>query len=90
MENPGCYQILLGLTDFVPGRAVSDAAHRKRVKYEIKCADIGYVFLLFSFSSFGELENDVEALLKRIQKFYVTQNTGARAAIHIFNRIIFL
>ncbi|GKF45327.1 hypothetical protein Tco_0131879, partial [Tanacetum coccineum] len=55
-----------GLTDFVPGRAVSDAAHRKRVKYEVKCADIGYGFLPFSFSSFGELEKNAVALLKRI------------------------
>ncbi|GKE12743.1 hypothetical protein Tco_1416294 [Tanacetum coccineum] len=55
-----------GLTDFVPGRTVSDATHRKRVKYEVKCADIGYGFLPFSFSSFGELEKDVVALLKRI------------------------
>ncbi|GKC87516.1 hypothetical protein Tco_1148165 [Tanacetum coccineum] len=44
-----------GMVDFVPGRAVIDAAHRKRVKYEAKCADIGYGFLPFSFSSLGEL-----------------------------------
>ncbi|GJZ03402.1 hypothetical protein Tco_0536677 [Tanacetum coccineum] len=31
-----------GMVDFVPGRAVIDAAHRKRVKYEAKCANIGY------------------------------------------------
>ncbi|GJW48602.1 hypothetical protein Tco_0080248 [Tanacetum coccineum] len=34
-----------GLTDFLVGRTVVDAAHRKRVKYEAKCADIGYGFL---------------------------------------------
>ncbi|GJZ28599.1 hypothetical protein Tco_0573246 [Tanacetum coccineum] len=47
-----------GLADFVPDRAVSDATHRKRVKYEAKCENIGYGFLPFSFSSFGELEKD--------------------------------
>nr|GEW16036.1 hypothetical protein [Tanacetum cinerariifolium] len=52
-----------GLAVFVPGRAVSDALHRKHVKY---CADIGYDFLLFSFSLFGKLEKDAVALLKRI------------------------
>ncbi|GKE51193.1 hypothetical protein Tco_1486349 [Tanacetum coccineum] len=31
-----------GMVDFVPGREVIDATHRKRVKYEAKCADIGY------------------------------------------------
>nr|GFB91753.1 hypothetical protein [Tanacetum cinerariifolium]GFB92678.1 hypothetical protein [Tanacetum cinerariifolium] len=36
-----------GMVYFVPGRAVIDAAHRKRVKYEAKCADIGYGFLPF-------------------------------------------
>ncbi|GJY52788.1 hypothetical protein Tco_0444452 [Tanacetum coccineum] len=46
-----------GMIDFVLGRAVIGAAQRKRVKYEAKCAYIGYSFLPFSFSSFGELES---------------------------------
>nr|GEV43123.1 hypothetical protein [Tanacetum cinerariifolium] len=89
------------MTDFVHGRAVIDAAKRKRVKYEAKCTNIGYGFLPFSFSSFRELEEDAIALLKRIRKFFVaqdvrrerirrfsvTQDIGARAAIHTFNRI---
>ncbi|GKC82053.1 hypothetical protein Tco_1137770 [Tanacetum coccineum] len=78
-----------GMVNFVPGRAVIDAAHRKRVKYEAKCADIGYGFLLFSFSSLGELDKDVVTLLKRIRKFSVTQDIGARVVVHIFNRISF-
>ncbi|GKF04842.1 hypothetical protein Tco_0035510 [Tanacetum coccineum] len=65
-----------GLADFVPGRAMSDATHCKRVKYEVKCEDIGYGFLPFSFSSFGELKKDVAALLKRIRKFSVAQDIG--------------
>ncbi|GKD08825.1 hypothetical protein Tco_1188510 [Tanacetum coccineum] len=40
------------------GRAVIKDAQHKRVKYEAKCVDIGYGFLPFSFSSFGELESD--------------------------------
>ncbi|GJX23469.1 putative reverse transcriptase domain-containing protein [Tanacetum coccineum] len=78
-----------GMADFVPGRAVNEAAQRKRVKYEAKCADIGYGFLPFSFSSFGELEKDAVTLLKRIRKFSMTQDIGTRAAVHIFNRISF-
>ncbi|GKF92396.1 hypothetical protein Tco_0279115, partial [Tanacetum coccineum] len=73
-----------GMVDFVHGRAVIDATHRKRVKYEAKCAYIEYGFLPFSFSSFGELEIDAVTLLKRIRRFSVAQNIGARAAIHIF------
>ncbi|GKB93490.1 hypothetical protein Tco_0979627 [Tanacetum coccineum] len=46
------------MADFVPSRAVIDAAHRKRGKYMAKCAAIGYEFLPFSFSSLGELEAD--------------------------------
>ncbi|GJS64283.1 hypothetical protein Tco_0678847 [Tanacetum coccineum] len=57
------------MVDFVPGRAVIDATHRKRVKYEAKCANIGYGFLPFSFSSLGELEKDAVNLLKRIRSF---------------------
>nr|GEV61657.1 hypothetical protein [Tanacetum cinerariifolium] len=48
------------MVDFVLGRAVIEAAQRKRVKYEAKCADIGYGFLSFSFSSFRELEQDAD------------------------------
>ncbi|GJR66093.1 putative reverse transcriptase domain-containing protein [Tanacetum coccineum] len=51
--------------------------------------DIRYGFLPFSFSSFGELEKDAMTLLKRIQKFSMAQDIGARAAVHIFNRISF-
>ncbi|GKA82444.1 hypothetical protein Tco_0789192 [Tanacetum coccineum] len=79
-----------GMVDFVSGRAMLEAAQRKRVKYEAKCAYIGYGFLPFSFSSFGELEKDAVTLLKRIQKFFVAQDIEARVAIHIFNRISFV
>ncbi|GJR46042.1 putative reverse transcriptase domain-containing protein [Tanacetum coccineum] len=78
-----------GMVDFVPGRAVTEAAQRKGVKYEAKCADIGYGFLSFSFSSFEELEKDAVTLLKRIRKFSMAQDMGARAAVYIFNRISF-
>ncbi|GKB86411.1 RNA-directed DNA polymerase, eukaryota, reverse transcriptase zinc-binding domain protein [Tanacetum coccineum] len=50
---------------------------------------LDYFFLPFSFSSFGELEADAVTLLKRIRKFSMAQDIGARAAIHIFNRISF-
>ncbi|GKD29441.1 RNA-directed DNA polymerase, eukaryota, reverse transcriptase zinc-binding domain protein [Tanacetum coccineum] len=77
------------MSDFAPGRAVTDAAQRKRGKYMTKCADIGYGFLPFSFSSFGELEKDAVTLLKRVRNFSMAQDIGARAASHIFNRIGF-
>nr|GEX41503.1 putative reverse transcriptase domain-containing protein [Tanacetum cinerariifolium] len=77
------------MTGFVSGRAVIDAAQRKRVKYNTKCAAIGYGFLSFSFSSLGELEEGAGTLLKRIRKFSMTQDVGARVAVHIFNRIDF-
>ncbi|GJZ39178.1 hypothetical protein Tco_0585741 [Tanacetum coccineum] len=78
-----------GMVDFVLGWAVIDAAQRKRGKYMDKCAAIGYEFLPFSFSPLGELEADAVTLLKRIRKFSITQDIGARATIHIFNRISF-
>ncbi|GJY02011.1 hypothetical protein Tco_0360163 [Tanacetum coccineum] len=55
-----------GMVDFMPGHAVIDVAHCKRVKYEAKCANIGYGFLSFSFSSLGKLDKDAMTLLKRI------------------------
>ncbi|GJS31291.1 hypothetical protein Tco_0491911 [Tanacetum coccineum] len=75
------------MVDFVPSRAMIDAAHHKRVKYEAKSADIGYGFLPFSFSSLGELDKDAVTLLKRIRKFSVTQDIGVCAAIHILLEI---
>ncbi|GJV44339.1 ankyrin repeat-containing protein ITN1-like protein [Tanacetum coccineum] len=78
-----------GMIDFAPGRVVIDVAHRKRGKYMAKCAAIGYGFLPFSFSSLGELEADAVSLLKRIRKFSVAQDIGARVAMHIFSRISF-
>nr|GEU82297.1 hypothetical protein [Tanacetum cinerariifolium] len=78
-----------GMIDFAPGRMVIEAAQRKRVKYEAKCADIGYGFLPFSFSCFGELDRNIVTLLKRIRRFSVTQEIGPRVVVHIFNRIGF-
>nr|GEV01884.1 hypothetical protein [Tanacetum cinerariifolium] len=78
-----------GMIGFVPGRTVIDAAHRKRVKYDTKCAAIGYGFLPFPFSSLGELEEGAVTLLKWISKFSMTQDVRARDAVHIFNRIGF-
>ncbi|GJS00068.1 hypothetical protein Tco_0316576 [Tanacetum coccineum] len=77
------------MADFVPGRVVIDIAQRKCGKYMDKCATIEYGFLSFSFSSLGELEADVVIFLKRIQKFSMTHDIGARAVVHIFNRIGF-
>ena len=76
-----------GMIDFTSGRAVIEAAQRKRVKYDAKCVDIGYGFIPFSFSSFGELEKDVVTLLKRVRRFSMTQDIGTRVAVHIFSRI---
>nr|GEX73853.1 hypothetical protein [Tanacetum cinerariifolium] len=69
------------MIDFVRERAVIEVAQRKRVKYEAKCADLGYGFLPFLFFSFGELEKDAVILLKRIRRFSVTQDVGARKDI---------
>nr|GEW54812.1 hypothetical protein [Tanacetum cinerariifolium] len=77
------------LTRGFPKDRVIDATPCKRVKYEAKCADIRYDFLPFLFSSLGELDKDAVTLLKRIRKFSVTQDIGARADVHIFNRISF-
>ncbi|GKE27985.1 hypothetical protein Tco_1443369 [Tanacetum coccineum] len=80
----------IGMTDFVLGRMVIDAAQRKRGKYMYKCAAIGYEFLSFSFSSLVELEADAVILLKRIRKFSITQDIGARAAVYILIRLVSL
>ncbi|KAL9232348.1 hypothetical protein vseg_007471 [Gypsophila vaccaria] len=77
------------LAYFVPGRVVADAAQRKCAKYRDRCEAAGYGFLPFSFSSLGELGSDAVALLKRIQKYSVSQDAGARMAAYIFTRVSF-
>ncbi|GKC88921.1 hypothetical protein Tco_1149570 [Tanacetum coccineum] len=50
---------------------------------------IGYGFFPFSFSFLEELDADAVTLLKRIRKFFMAQDIGECAVIHIFNRISF-
>nr|GEX27197.1 putative RNA-directed DNA polymerase, eukaryota, reverse transcriptase zinc-binding domain protein [Tanacetum cinerariifolium] len=66
------------MIDFIAGWIVIDVSQRKRGKYMAKCAAIGYGFLPFSFSSLEESEADAVTLLKRIRKFSMTQDIGAR------------
>nr|GEW76143.1 hypothetical protein [Tanacetum cinerariifolium] len=79
----------IGMANFVSDHAMIDVAQRKRVKYMAKCAAIRYGFLLFSFSSLGEIEEDAVTLLKWIKKFFMTRDIRACTAVHIFNRISF-
>ncbi|GKC58799.1 hypothetical protein Tco_1086397 [Tanacetum coccineum] len=73
-----------GMVYFVPGRALIDATHCKRVKYEAKCADIGYSFLPFSFSSLGELDKDADhcpaQLAKRLPFVIISKRLGVPLA----------
>ncbi|GJT90870.1 hypothetical protein Tco_1079715 [Tanacetum coccineum] len=66
-----------GMTDFAPGRAVTDAAHRKRGKYMAKCAAIGYGFLPFSFSSLGELETGCCYFIEADSMFSLARHLGS-------------
>ncbi|GJV26297.1 hypothetical protein Tco_1378992 [Tanacetum coccineum] len=67
----------------------SEISAGKEIDIGLYLTEIGYGFLLFSFSSFGELERDAVTLLKWIRKFFVTQDIGARTTVHIFSRISF-
>ncbi|KAL6534419.1 hypothetical protein OROHE_013344 [Orobanche hederae] len=78
-----------GMLDFVPGQVVAEAAKRKCAKYQDLCAAKVYGFLPFSFSTLGELDADVVALLVRVRGFALAQDAGARAAHHIFSKISF-
>ncbi|KAL6529842.1 hypothetical protein OROGR_015465 [Orobanche gracilis] len=52
-----------GIMDFVSGQVVAKAVKRKCEKYQDLCATKGYEFLLFSFSTLGELDADVVLLV---------------------------
>nr|GEV07016.1 initiator tRNA phosphoribosyl transferase [Tanacetum cinerariifolium] len=71
-----------GMIDFVPRRAVIEAAQRKCVKYEAKCADIGYGFLSFSFSSFGELEKNANLTEADPKILRDSKHWGTRCCSH--------
>ncbi|GJT78801.1 hypothetical protein Tco_1045526 [Tanacetum coccineum] len=85
LRGPGSSSLAqIGMVDFVPGHAVIQAAQRKRVKYEAKCADIGYGFLSFSFSSFGELEQDAPcSACSRVFTEYIYGDHVVSCASHI-------
>nr|GEZ60814.1 putative reverse transcriptase domain-containing protein [Tanacetum cinerariifolium] len=74
-------KLILDLTEGA-GQVVIEATQRKRVKYEAKCTYIGYGFLPFSFSSFGEVKKDALTLLKWIRRFSVTQDIRAQWGDH--------
>nr|GEU32715.1 hypothetical protein [Tanacetum cinerariifolium] len=77
-----------GMIDFLPGCAVTEAAQRKRVKYETKCVEIEYGFLPFSLSYFGKFERDAVTLLKRIRKFSkLTEMKDYYASLDMFKQL---
>ncbi|GKE86221.1 hypothetical protein Tco_1559963 [Tanacetum coccineum] len=73
----------MGASSWAPGVALHTAVEEEKEEYEAKCATIRYGFLSFSFSSLGELEKDTVTLLKRIRKFFMNQDIGTRAIVHL-------
>ncbi|GJY37153.1 hypothetical protein Tco_0422531 [Tanacetum coccineum] len=78
-----------GMADFMLGRVVIDAAQHKRVKYEVGISAGKEVDIGLDEGRDKPLCPFEISLLKRIQKFSMTQDIGARVVVHIFNRTSF-
>nr|GEU69473.1 pentatricopeptide repeat (PPR) superfamily protein [Tanacetum cinerariifolium] len=54
-------------------------------KYASKCADNGYKFIPFAFSTFGEFDKDALDTLSRIKSFPISHSNNVKSGAFIFH-----
>ncbi|XP_026456101.1 uncharacterized protein LOC113357055 isoform X2 [Papaver somniferum] len=63
-----------GVRSFVSGLAIKNAVTRKNAKYLEKCTSQGYGFRALSFTTLGELGDDVIDFLKRLRNYIASHD----------------
>ncbi|GJT69080.1 reverse transcriptase domain-containing protein [Tanacetum coccineum] len=58
----------MGVNSWAPKVALHNDVEKEKRKYATKCADNGYKFIPFAFSTFGEFDKDALDTLSRISK----------------------
>ena len=56
---------------------------KKKKKYTTKCEDIGYKFIPFTFSTFGELGEDALDSLSKIASFSLSNSSSTKYRAYI-------
>ncbi|GJV17232.1 hypothetical protein Tco_1362555 [Tanacetum coccineum] len=74
---------------WAPGLALHNAVEKKRRKYASICADNGYKFIPFAFSTFGEFDKDALDTLSRIKSLSISHSNNVKSGAFIFHRVNF-
>ncbi|GKB08526.1 hypothetical protein Tco_0836838 [Tanacetum coccineum] len=78
-----------GVNSWAPGVALHNAVEKKKRKYATKCADNGYKFIPFAFSTFGEFDKDALDTLSRIRSLSISHSNNVKSGAFIFHRALF-
>nr|GEW00056.1 putative reverse transcriptase domain-containing protein [Tanacetum cinerariifolium] len=76
-----------GVNSWAPGLALHNAVEKKRRKYASICADNGYKFIPFSFSTLGEFDKDVLDTLSCIKFLSTSHSNNVKSGAFIFHRV---
>ncbi|GJV80472.1 hypothetical protein Tco_1516342 [Tanacetum coccineum] len=79
----------MGSNSLAPGVALHNAVEKKKRKYTTKCADNGYKFIPFAFSTFGEFDKDALDTLSRIRFLSISHSNNVKSGAFIFHRVSF-
>ena len=78
-----------GVGSWAPGAALHAAVEKKKRKYASKCADNGYSFIPFAFSTFGEFDQEALATLSRLKRLAVCHSNNVKSGTFLFHRLSF-
>ncbi|KAL6517193.1 hypothetical protein OROHE_017899 [Orobanche hederae] len=78
-----------GLVSWVHGAALQTAVQKKRRKYSSICAEHGYSFIPFAFSTFGEFEEEALSTISRLKRLVVCHSNDARYGVFLVSRLSF-
>ncbi|XP_026416285.1 uncharacterized protein LOC113311695 [Papaver somniferum] len=79
-----------GNRSFTPGHAISAAITRKRNKYASLCLTHGYEFGVLSFSTLGELDDDIIVLVNRLKNCMESHDVNNNLGSSLFHRLVSL
>ncbi|GJW91675.1 hypothetical protein Tco_0169228 [Tanacetum coccineum] len=72
------------VNSWAPGVALHNPV-KKRRKYATKCADNGYKFIPFAFSTFGEFDKDALDIFSHIGSLSISHSNNPKSSLFIFH-----
>nr|GEX68830.1 hypothetical protein [Tanacetum cinerariifolium] len=97
MDKDACLDVT-GISPFAgmrasswpPEVALNIVVEKKNRKYASICADNGYKFIPFAFSTFGEFDKDALDTLSRISSLSICHSNNVKSGTFIFLRVSFV